>query len=310
MRDQLAAAGTPLTSEPRLTGLWGISAFLQAETTSGKVFFKSCAEVFATEPEITLAIDRVLPGVGPPVVAIEPAPHWLLMRAIGGKALGGEPPAQWAPGLAAFGAVQRAWIEAVAQQPTDEQFDLEDRTPARLAEIVPQLVEDPGLDRLTPADRQRLNAEVPRLVDACNRIVELGPPNALVHGDLHPGNIHVEGERFWVIDWSDGCLGHPFFDLPTFLGRTRDIAARQAMLDAYLAGWSEGYERARLEEAAHLGLVLGSLHQVESYRRIVASLDPEDFWDLPAGLPNYARRALAWLDGGIEAIPEDDDWSS
>jgi Ser/Thr protein kinase RdoA (MazF antagonist) len=243
-------------------------------------------------------------------VAIEPEPRWLLMRDVGGSPLGNEPPAQWAPGLAAFGGVQRAWADAVARLPAGQRVELEDRTPARLAEILPALVEDPGLGRLSALERARLIAELPRFVDACNRIAELGPPSTLVHGDFHPWNIHVAGERFTVIDWSDSCAGHPFLDLPTFIGRTRDVAARHAMLDAYLAGWAEGYERSRLEEAAQLGLVLGSFHQVESYRRIIASLDPEDLWDLAAGLPNYARRALAWLDGGLEAIPEDDHWSS
>jgi len=305
MADQLEAAGTPLTSPPRLTQLWGISAFLEGETPTGKVFFKSCAAVFPTEAQITLAIDRALPGVGPSVVAIEPEQRWLLMRDAGGSALGDGPPERRSVGLAEFGRAQRAWPAAVARLPPEDRIGLEDRSPASLAAMLPVLVDDPGLAGLAPAHRERLHAELPDFVERCARIEELGPPNTLVHGDFHPWNVHDDGERISIIDWSDACIGHPFFDLPTYLGRTRDVTLRRAILDAYLDAWSNGFDRAALEEAALLGLVLGSLHQVESYRRIMASLDPEDEWDIGEGMQNYARRALVWLDMGLDAIDPD-----
>ena len=305
MAGQLDAAGTPLLAAPRLTNLWGISAFLEGETAGGKVFLKSCAAIFATEPEITLALDRALPGVGPPVVAIESERRWLLMRDVGGRPLGDEPPDRWASGLAVFGVVQRSWREAANALPAGLQVELEDRTPVRLAEALPRLIDDPALARLTPADRERLRVELPRLVDACHELVDLWPLEAIVHGDFHPWNVHVDDERISIIDWSDSAIGHPFFDLPTFLGRTRDAAARRQMLDVYLAGWSDDFELVRRERAAQDGLVLGCMYQVESYRRIIESLDPDDLWDLDMGAPSYVRRALAWLDGGLEAFPED-----
>ena len=305
MTDRLAAAGTPLTGAPRLTQIWGISAFLQGETSTGKVFLKSCAAVFATEPQITLALDRAMPGVGPAVVAIEPVRRWLLMRDVGGTPLAEGPPELRPEGLVVFGRVQRAWPGAAARLPTEFAVELEDRTPAALAAMLPALFEDPVLDSLASRERDRLRAELPRFLERCARINDLGPLSTLVHGDFHPWNLHLDGERVSIIDWSDACIGHPFFDLTTFLGRTHDLAVRRVMLDAYLDGWSEGFERAALEEAALLGLALGSLHQVESYRRIVASLDPDDVWDLDQGAPTFVRRAFEWLDDGLAAAQAD-----
>jgi hypothetical protein len=302
---QLDAAGMPLLEPPRLTSLWGIAAFFEGQTDAGKVFFKACAAVFATEPQITLALHRALPGVGPDVVAIEPERRWLLMRDVGGAPLGDAPPERRADGLTAFGAIQRAWFGATARLPASERIELEDRTLARLAETLPALVDDPVLSGLEPELRTRLRDELPRFVDACHEIIELGPGSALVHGDFHPWNVHVNGERTPIIDWSDAAIGHPFFDLPTYLGRTKDLPLRRRILWAYLSGWAGDHDPERLERAARLGLVLGSLHQVESYRRIMESLDPDDTWDLRGGAPAFARRALGWLDMGLDSIETD-----
>lgn len=87
-----------------------------------------------------------------------------------------------------------------------------------------------------------------------------------------------------IIDWSDGALGHPFQDLATYLNRTEDVGLRRRLLDAYLAGWPD-VPRAELDEAARLGLIVGSLPQVESYRRIIESLEPDEDWAPPAGCP-------------------------
>jgi aminoglycoside phosphotransferase (APT) family kinase protein len=104
-----------------------------------------------------------------------------------------------------------------------------------------------------------------------------------------------------VIDWSDSAIGHPFMDLATWLNRVEDPAARRPMLDAWLDAWADAGPRPVLQEAARLALVVGALHQVESYRRIVASLEPDADWGLAGGGPGYARWALAWLDDGLDA---------
>jgi len=293
MSDRLAEAGTPAVATPRLHQLWGLSAILRADTSAGAVFLKSCAAVFADEPAITAAVGRVDPGAGPTVVARDDAEGWLLMRDVGGDALGEGPIERWPDGLVALGALQRAWLDSLAAIP------LEDRGPEILATSLPALVEDPILDGLPDDARRRLRDALPRLDAACHRLAGLGPGPTIVHGDFHPWNVHRSDDRIAIIDWSDSCLGHPFLDLVTYVGRTTDVSARRAMVAGYLDGWSVGFARDDLEEAARLALPLGAFHQVESYRRIVASLEPDDRWDLESAAPSYARAALGWLEAGL-----------
>ena len=293
--DRLVEVGTPAVAPPYLAQLWGLSAILQAETPAGIVFMKACAKAFPYEVSITAAVDRVAPGVGPAVVAREDAEGWLLMRDVGGAALGEAPLERWADGLSVLGGLQRIWPDA------EGAIVLEDRGPGTLAASIPGLVEDPMLDALPDETRERLRLAVPRLLDACERITRLGPGPSLVHGDFHPWNVHRSQDRTSIIDWSDSCSGHPFFDLVTFVGRTQNVEARRAMVANYLDGWSAHGSRAALEEAARLALPLGALHQVESYRRIVASLEPDDRWDLEEGGQSHARDAVAWLEAGIAA---------
>ncbi len=295
MTDRLAAAGTPVLSRPWIQTAWAISALVRADTTGGRAWMKACAWVFADEPAITAALDEAVPGAVPGVVAIDRDEGWLLMRDAGGSPVGDGPVETWAAGLTALGAIQRRL------GPVLDGVGLEDRGPATLAVALPELAAGPWAAGFPHDLRASFVAALPRLVDACLRLAELPPAPALVHGDFHPWNVVKTGTAVVAIDWSDTAVGHPFLDLPTYLGRTPDPAARRAMLDTYLDGWTDGAPRDVLEEAALAALVVGSLHQVESYRRIAESLEPGAGWGLEGGVASWTRRALAWLEHGLEA---------
>ena len=60
------------------------------------------------------------------------------------------------------------------------------------------------------------DAERPDLARAASHMAHTRPPSereAICHGDLHPFNLLVEGERVSVIDWSLGLVADPAFDL-------------------------------------------------------------------------------------------------
>jgi Ser/Thr protein kinase RdoA (MazF antagonist) len=229
------------------------------------------------------------------VVAIDEAEGWLLMNDAGADEVGEGPAETWAEGVAALVAIQRtvgSRLDGVA---------LEDRSPAVLAASLHALADGPSVAGFTDEVRARFRAALPRLIGACERLAELPPDMGLVHGDFHPWNVLRGSAGVVVIDWSDSALGHPFIDIPTYLGRTADPAARRALLDGWLDAWADVAPRATLEEAAMLGLVAGSLHQVESYRRIMESLEPSSTWGLDKAGHAHALRAIAWLEHGLEA---------
>jgi hypothetical protein len=298
MADRLAEVGSPLVAAPQMHALWGLSAVIRGETADGAYYLKGCSPVFPTEAAITRTLAASDPDLLPIVVATDDAENWLLMGDLGKTFIGDGPVAGWPDGLSAHAAIQRRWLGR-----TDDlaAAGFEKRGLAALASQVTGLLELPLLAPLAPESRRRLEAEIPQLVETCERLAAIGPPETIVHGDLHPWNIaNVEG-RSIVFDWSDSCIGHPFLDLATYVGRTRDIAARRACIDAYLATWSDVMVPDAMEEALRLALPLSALHQVESYRRIVAGVAEDDRWDMAEAGPAYAEQALAWLDGGLAA---------
>lgn len=295
MLGQLEAAGTPALNEPTVERLWPIAAMLRADTTDGGAFMKACAWVFDGEPAATAALHRAVPGAVPEVIATDAAEGWLLMRDAGGVNVGDQPADTWSEPLGTLAAIQRASEHGL------HDIVLEDRGPAALGASLAALLESPYVAGFPDDIGSRFRTEAPRLLDACDRLAALGPGPTVMHGDFHPWNVLRADERIVVIDWSDAAMGHPFTDLATWLNRVGDPAARRSMLDAWLACWADAAPRADLEEAARLALPVGSLHQVESYRRITESLEPGSDWGLAGGGPWFARWALAWLEDGLAA---------
>jgi hypothetical protein len=291
---QLEAAGTPALGEPTVEKLWPISGMLRADTTGGRAFMKACAWVFDQEPAATAALHRAIPGAVPDVIATDTAEGWLLMLDAGGAIVADRSPDTWSDPLRALAAIQQAGADGL------DGVVLEDRGPAALGASLEALVESTFVARFPDDIGRRFRAAAPRLRDACDRLASLGPGPTVVHGDFHPWNVLQDGDRVVVIDWSDTAIGHPFTDLATWLDRV-DPAARRPMLDVWLACWADTAPRAELEEVVRLALPVGALHQVESYRRIIESLEPGPDWGLARGGPSFARWALAWLDDGLAA---------
>ena len=70
------------------------------------------------------------------------------------------------------------------------------------------------------AETHRLAAPFEAPIQArCLAIVarlDVGYPT-LIHGDMHPGNILLEGEHVWIVDWSYACNSLNLFDLDYIL---------------------------------------------------------------------------------------------
>jgi hypothetical protein len=209
--------------------------------------------------------------------------------------VGSEPADTWEPALRALAAIQRATAGGL------NGIELEDRGPAALGASLPALLDSAFVAGFPEDIGPRFRAAAPRLLDTCAALASLGPGPTVIHGDFHPWNVLRDGDRVVVIDWSDSCIGHPFMDLATWFNRVADPAARRPMLNAWLDSWADAAPRPVLREAARLALAVGALHQVESYRRIGASLEPDADWGLAGGGPSFARWALAWLDDGLDA---------
>jgi hypothetical protein len=299
MVERMAEAGLATTEGPRLAYEGPLAAVLRARSDGEAIFLKCAAPVFGHEASITHALARRTPDLLPTVIASEPAENWLLMRDYGGRLLDRGPEAAWVEAVPRLVELQRSWIGATDDiaaaggqtRPIDD-----------LAAAVPAMLDRDDLGgRLAPDVREAWIAAIPRLVDACAALIELGVPDTLVHGDLHPGNIVVSTNGPVVVDWSDAAVGNPFVDLATFLVRTKDRELRRRLFDAYVAGWDGLVPHARLEAAGQLAMTVGSLYQVATYQALIPALDEPDRATFTGADTSWLKRTLDALERGLDA---------
>ena len=225
MRSAAAAAGRPLTGDPRPFFLRGISALLRAPTDGPDLFLKAVFPPFHAEPVVTRLLAEHVPETVPRVVAIEAEEGWLLVEDLA---------APWVDDLSADRKPHglRLGVRAlVGLQQTLAAGDLSAFAaagcPVRgldgIAEGFDAALGPDGVGfvdgELSPARRVRA---ITAVRGSIGRVADLGFPATIVHGDFHSGNAALVGDRVVIIDWSDAAIGNPLIDLVTWLGWAAD----------------------------------------------------------------------------------------
>jgi aminoglycoside phosphotransferase (APT) family kinase protein len=157
------------------------------------------------------------------------------------------------------------------------------------------------LAALTPKERNAWLEAAPTMVQACQRLEDLGPEPSLVHGDFHPWNVALRDEEALVFDWSDTSVAHPALDVVTYVMRSRDPANRESLLQRYVDGWADYLSDAARQELGDLALVVGGLHQAHTYARLIPTVMPEDLCQLRGGDVQWIQRTLRFRDEGVRA---------
>jgi len=306
MEEQLATRGTPCVGPVEQLKTWGISCVLRAHTVAGDVYFKAASTraLFADEPALTAALAALYPAHVPMPLAIDRERGWMLLADFGptlDATAGRDDPAARADWLGTFGQVQRA---SAGHVDAFLALGCQDRRLHRLAaQVDPLLSDTAALSGLDGPEVARLRALGPRLRAMCGALAGYDVPRTLVHGDLHSGNIAVRDGAYLYFDWTDGCVAHPFFDLPIVRYEAEraprgDRAGKgenegwPGLLEGYLASWTAYEPLERLRETWALAEPLGHLHHAISYQYIRASLEPAQR-DFDGMLPMVLRRLLA-----------------
>lgn len=298
--DQMEANRLPVVAAPRQHHLWGISVVLRATSTFGNVFFKCSAEAFRHEAVATQALSGLMPELVPEVIAVDGARGWMLMRDLGAGELGDQDESLWFEGVVAHAGIQRLWLgrseELVA-------LGLPIRSLTDLATQVGAMTQDTALlGRMPPDLREQWLAAEPMLVESCRRLDEIGPGPTLVHGDFHPWNVAFGSATTRVFDWTDAAVSHPFVDLATYVFRSQDVTVRRRLVNAYVDAWSMVGSGASLREAAALGLVVGALYQVQTYRALLPTLMGNGADDGLAGADlDWIKRTLSRHEQGLNS---------
>ncbi|GAA1543388.1 hypothetical protein GCM10009788_52360 [Nocardioides humi] len=300
-----AAVGVPDHVEVVAHRPW--SAVWRVRAAGRSSYAKQNCPGQAHEPRLMTVLARVAPERVVPVLAAD-ADRDLLLTADLGPTVhareGAANPATWARIAADAALLQRRAVDAVADlgltvlAPADATTYVADAV-GRLAALAPG---DPR--RLAPEVAVLLEALLPTVERWADEVEDLDLPLTLLHNDLHAGNVVRApdgGLRFF--DFGDAVLGAPLAGLLVPLATARqaldlpaDDPALWRIADAALEVWSDLVPLDALRAALPAALQLGRLARVESWRRCVATMTPDERADLGSA-------PAAWLATLLDPAP-------
>ncbi len=148
---------------------------------------------------------------------------------------------------------------------------------------------------MNETELRRLQQLASVLKDNCRRLATFDIPHTIGHGDFHGGNVARRNGGYWIIDWTDGCIMHPFLDVTPI--QYHESADKQQLLwEHYLALWQDFEPLPRLLEMVRLARPLMCLHQAVSYQFILDNLEPWARADLAWGPPYWIRKLLSYFE--------------
>ncbi|NUR40609.1 MAG: aminoglycoside phosphotransferase family protein [Streptomyces sp.] len=299
-QEQLAARGL------RPAGRWGVrlrpwSVLVRIAVRDGAdVWFKANPPGSAFEGALTAALAGWVPEHVLEPLAVDAGRGWALLPH-GGDLFrdvlerGDADVRAWEEALRQYARMQRALIPYVAEM---DRLGVPDARAAALPGIF-----DTALSRntaLDPADRTRLHALRPRLLDWCAELAATGVPDSLDHCDLHDGQLFRPAPgRFTFFDWGDAHVSHPFCSFTVPARRVRERYGPEALprlRDAYLEPWTEdGRTLPELRRALTLATRLGALAPTRAWTRLFPG----------ASLPAGEAACAEWLRGlGSTPLPD------
>lgn len=275
---------------------WGISSVLRVQTRMGDCYFKvsTTRALFADEPRVTRALAERFPDDIPMPLAVHLERGWMILPDIGSNLY--DTPVElndWLTLIGRYARLQReladkhAWLLSVGC--------LDRRQGVLETQVQELLKDDEALGGLGPEEVQTLRNREAELLHHCASLRASGIPDSLVHGDWHPGNIAVKDGVYRFFDWTDACLAHPFFDVPSMLDELLErlgMDAREPLLDAYLNAWTDFAPLEHLKSLLSSIQIAGYLHQAVSYQYISRGLEPSARFEVAFGIPYWLRLVM------------------
>ena len=275
---------------------WSISCVLKVTTETDVLYFKVSRDLplFVNEGMVMMRLDELYPGRLPVPLALAAEKGWMLLEDFG-DAPGDEAPLdQQSRMMQDFAFVQidsSRRIEALLTAGCkDRRFDI------LRSQIEPLLADELVLDLLTSEERAQLRQIEPRLRELIAELEALSIPFAILHGDLHAGNVVPRESSFLYFDWTDAAVSHPFFDM-IHIFLEEDEAKKSSLQEAYLLIWEEHFPKADVRRAWKLAGSLYGLYHAVSYQYITHGIE-----DLAQPELNYAYHFLRQLLAGIQRL--------
>lgn len=160
-----------------------------------------------------------------------------------------------------------------------------DKSAQALPTVLEEILKEPGSligpePGLNQGEYDALLARIPQFREWCRRLADIGVPDTLQQDDLTPANVLMPSSQPVFIDWTDGCISHPFASLTYpvrhIMERFRvsaDSPEVRRAKDAYLEPWTGTYDRSALQEAEELASRLAIVSKVTAWRSGLQSLE-------------------------------------
>jgi hypothetical protein len=151
-------------------------------------------------------------------------------------------------------------------------------------------------DELPTDDHATLDKFVHDLPSRFAELAACGLPDALVHGDFHPGNFRGDGRALTLLDWGDSGVGHPLLDQPAFLGRIPADAVAAAR-EHWVQQWRAAVPGCDPARAALLLAPIAAARQAAIYRGFLDRIEPAEH-------PYHRHDPAEWLQRTAALIRE------
>jgi hypothetical protein len=268
IRTQIAGLGLSVRAVEPLKS-WAISVVLRARTEEGPTFFFK-----ASEGVVMTALARLYPANVPMPLAVDAGRGWMLLADFGQPL---RRQATFEQQVQMYETMARLQVHSTGQIETLLRAGCIYRPIPWLQTRLEGLLADDF--SLGPLRQEELDA--------------LPIPPALIHGDLHVGNVALVNGQIQFFDWTDAAVSHPFFDLFDIF-TVKDPAKRETLEAAYCAVWAEVYPEAMVRRGLRLADLVHGLYHAISYSVIVNNLGPDEREDLN-GAHFFFRQVLDGL---------------
>jgi fructosamine-3-kinase len=272
IRDQIARLGRGQIRSIKPIKSWSISCVLKVTTETGTLYFKVARDLplFVNEGVVLSRLAELYPDRVPTPLALAPERGWMLLDDFGGQPGDDAPLDQQAHLMQDFARMQidsSRKIEALlAAGCKDRRLD------TVLSQIDPLFDDELVFGPLTVEEREQLKRIAPRLRELVAELFLLPIPAALLHGDLHAGNVILRENSLLYFDWTDAAVSHPFLDMIHIFMEEDDVK-RAALQDGYLLAWEENFPKADVRRAWELVGALYGLYHAVSYQYIAHGIE-------------------------------------
>ena len=264
--------------------LWGIAAVVRVDSDAGRYWFKATCAHFWREPVTSLFLSEQVPNAVAHVVAVHVDEPWMLLEDVGTMTFAHSDVGDLRA-IEALVGVQRTFFDRV-----DDLLAMgcQLRPLSALPSELGATLDLPSTDHFIDVSEHDRRNVIESLTNAVAVLGRHATQNTLVHGDFHPGNVAVVGDRAVIFDWSDAAVTHPLIDIPSWTSWYRDDPERiQAIWDAFRAAWGDGLPAALFEEHRIDMQIAACAYHTVSYARIVATMEPSRRQEHGHGLTEF-----------------------